>query len=139
MQRTIFFTALFAAAVSSGFGNCSRSMESACGGYFVEIREQIVVARNTLSEEGRKLASEVDREQWMEWSVDRLKETQRFIDAAGDDPAHAKAGRELNEAANSLVEFFGHAKRGSSRDMVSALKKVELHGENARRLACSSK
>jgi hypothetical protein len=140
MKRISALTIIASSILISGFGSCSRSLDTACNGYFPRIKEDLASARIELASD-RALASDSDRtewkDHWMEWSLDRLKETQKFIDSAEEDPAHAMLRKELTGAANKLVEFYGHAKQARSREMISSLEKVEAHGEKARGLACT--
>ncbi|MGZ3697801.1 MAG: hypothetical protein ACXWP5_06750 [Bdellovibrionota bacterium] len=79
-----------------------------------------------------------DRLTWKEWAIDRLKETQQYLDSFEADEEARPAYKELSEIAYLLVEFSGYAEQGKSTRMILVADKIKEHSERVRELACES-
>jgi hypothetical protein len=97
-----------------------------------EIDNSIVEIEQTvaLMKSNRAPASIQIDSKWEDWSLDLLKQNQRYLDIA-----HAgKNGREfrsqLSEIANHWVVFYGFSKKGDMVGMLRTLKVIQrIQGE----------
>ena len=141
----------------TGFGSCSVSPQEVCENRLPDLEAQLTLARATILSEGvpeglhgdgadRRVASagsnnailsEEDRERWSDWAVDRLNETQQYIDALEGESGMAVVRDTLHEVANHLVSFHAYAAAGNFKRMDGSLQKIQDYEKKARDLACT--
>jgi hypothetical protein len=126
------------AAILTGFGSCSRTLDQACHRHFPKVEGEMAALGDQLGQGGRSLASLEDSEKRsrQKWALALLQETQEYIDMMMDEPELKSARQELSRAANHLVALYGHLGSNRGKPASDTLEKVRRHTLKARDLAC---
>lgn len=103
----------------------------------LNLQNQIVVSTEKLKM-NRSIASsqKQNKEDWVDWSEDRLKEAQRWMDQVQDHPKARLVQADLADIANSWVEFHGYAQIDRTDEMLQLLQKIEVHRASAYQKIC---
>ena len=139
---------MVAAALAAGSCN-DGTIREICQERAQRFQMHVDVARAELMPANRAIASTgaetesptslsaAEREQWAEWSLDRLLEVQDYLDRLEEYPKFKSEGRTLMLASNELVMMYSQATKGDRLGMHESLLKVESLAMPALKKTCN--
>ena len=148
-QGLQMFVVLLLAAGLSGFGSCSVSVEEICQNRLPGFEQAMGIAQDALkpwepdagagrmpAANGMEMA-QIDRHSWENWAMDRLRETQAYIDILETQGRLIPVKKELSKVATDLVAFHGYTAEGNVPRMTAILARIRERTHQAGEKNCS--
>ena len=108
--------------------SCNESVSEVCSKDFVLLDVEMESAIQNIHQTDRN---------WEDWSEDRLKDTQKYMDIIGAHPRNRVIKKQISDIANQWVMFEGYAQLKNLKKMLALLIEIRNSQKQVQSIACS--